>query len=173
MFLLLPLLQDDSDLLHPHQESLPPPAVEPGNLSLTGRDSEGQAACPAPLLPGQVMPVCHTLEARNLVLASPPSPNLLLNKFKTIWGQEAFCGGGRVVGRGKFSLLYVCTAYWLALGGHGEAAGAAEGEGGGVAVACLAAICAAPQVGGHGGGGGDHNLSMLLQVLSLVPDSKL
>ena len=47
----------------------------------------------------------NTLEARNLVLASPPSPSLLLDQFKNIWGQEAF-SGGRVVGRGKFSLLY-------------------------------------------------------------------
>ena len=35
----------------------------------------------------------------------PPSPSLLLDQFKNIWGQEAF-SGGRVVGRGKFSLLY-------------------------------------------------------------------
>jgi hypothetical protein len=142
MFLLLPLLQDDSDLLRPHQESLPPPAVEPGKLFLIGRDSEGQAACPAPLLPGQVMPVSHTLEVRNLVLASPSSPNLLLNKFKTIWGQEAFCGG-RVFGRGKSSPLYVCTADRLALGGHGEAVGAAAEEGGGEDVACVDDLCAA------------------------------
>jgi len=46
-----------------------------------------------------------TIEARNLVLASPLSPSLLLDQFKNIWGQEAF-SGGRVVGRGKFSLLY-------------------------------------------------------------------
>ena len=46
-----------------------------------------------------------TLEARNMGLASPPSPSLLLDQFKNIWGQEAF-SGGRVVGRGEFYLLY-------------------------------------------------------------------
>ena len=30
---------------------------------------------------------------------------MLLDQFKNIWGQEAF-SGGRVVGRGKFYLLY-------------------------------------------------------------------
>ena len=46
-----------------------------------------------------------TLEARNMGLSSPPSPSLLLDQFKNIWGQEAF-SGGRVVGRGEFYLLY-------------------------------------------------------------------
>ena len=46
-----------------------------------------------------------TLEARNMGFASPPSPSLLMDQFKNIWGQEAF-SGGRVVGRGEFYLLY-------------------------------------------------------------------
>eukprot|EP00092_Neocalanus_flemingeri_P002849 GFUD01003047.1.p1 GENE.GFUD01003047.1~~GFUD01003047.1.p1 ORF type:complete len:1487 (+),score=586.22 GFUD01003047.1:576-4463(+) len=46
-----------------------------------------------------------TLEARNLMLIIPPGPTALLEQFKNIWGQEAFTGG-RASGRGKFSLLY-------------------------------------------------------------------
>jgi len=46
-----------------------------------------------------------TLEARNLVLAIPPNPSLMIDQFQEIWGLDAF-SGGRVGGRGKFSLLY-------------------------------------------------------------------
>ena len=47
----------------------------------------------------------NTLEARNLVLAIPRNPSLVIDQFQEIWGQDAF-SGGRVGGRGKFSLLY-------------------------------------------------------------------
>ena len=47
----------------------------------------------------------NTLEARNLVLAIPPNPSLVIDQFQEIWGQDAF-SGGRLGGRGKFSLLY-------------------------------------------------------------------
>ena len=45
------------------------------------------------------------IEARNFLVYVSLSPEIVMEEFKNIWGQETF-SGKRTTGRGKFSLLY-------------------------------------------------------------------